>query len=276
MLGTKIHPFLVTRRQIHGGPADSEPAGELASSSSAAVSGALRSGALDLSLVRRAFAESSLARAGSSSELVASAHPVTLDRSAPASRHAVVAVIFKQGPRGVELLLIRRADNPRDPWSGHMALPGGHREPSDVDLVDTAVREVMEEVSVDLRGAHWLGRLPSVQPVARGRRFDLSIVPLVFALEGACRERPNPREVQAIVWARLAHLLSPAATSTFEYAERSLRYRLPAFDVDGHVVWGLTHRVLENLLAVLRPASRELENPEQPAPGAARRHGGRA
>ena len=48
--------------------------------------------------------------------------------------------------------------------------------------------------------------------------------------------------------ARIEHLLSPAARSVFEYELSDQRHRFPAFDVDGHRVWGLTFRILENLL----------------------------
>jgi 8-oxo-dGTP pyrophosphatase MutT (NUDIX family) len=44
-------------------------------------------------------------------------------------------------PREAELLLIRRAEHPSDPWSGHMALPGGRNDPQDTSLYETVVRE---------------------------------------------------------------------------------------------------------------------------------------
>ena len=61
---------------------------------------------------------------------------------APAGRHAVVAALLRQSPEGAEVLLIRRAEHELDPWSGHMALPGGHGDAQDDSLVATAVREV--------------------------------------------------------------------------------------------------------------------------------------
>ena len=57
-------------------------------------------------------------------------------------RRAAVALIFRAGESGMpELLFIRRADYPADPWSGQVAFPGGREESGDVNLANTAIRE---------------------------------------------------------------------------------------------------------------------------------------
>ena len=85
--------------------------------------------------------------------------------SLTSGRRAAVAALLAESPNGVELLLIRRAERASDPWSGHMALPGGHLDPSDADLRATAVRETREELGIDLeRDAQFLGRLQDFQP----------------------------------------------------------------------------------------------------------------
>ncbi len=180
----------------------------------------------------------------------------------PAGRHAVVAAILREGLDGAEVLLIRRAEDERDPWSGHMALPGGYGEARDADLVETAVREVGEEVGLDLaRSSQLLGRLPETRAVSQARPLDFGIFPLVFALEAAALPTPNPLEVQQIVWASIDHLLSPSAHGSYEYLSSAERHVLPAFDVNGQTVWGLTYRILRDLLGVLAaPADADLPN----------------
>ena len=78
------------------------------------------------------------------------------------------------------------------------------------------------------------------------------ILPLVFALGREIVLQPNPREVKSVLWAPLDQLLLPAAQTSILYPGPSSgpRPSLPAFDVQGHVVWGLTYRILQNLLAV--------------------------
>lgn len=173
--------------------------------------------------------------------------------------HAVVAAILRAGEHGTELLLIRRAQDERDPWSGHMALPGGHRSAQDPDLIHAAIRETSEEVGLDLtQHGELLGSLTRLQAIARGRQRDLQILPLVFALHGPSATSPDPREVDEVIWARLGLLASGAAETTFAYEHEGNTHALPAFDVDGRVVWGLTYRIVCDLLTVLgaaRPGS---------------------
>src|SRR4029450_1300778 len=85
-------------------------------------------------------------------------HEPALQPVAPA--RAAVAVVLRPGAAdSAELLLIERARKAGDPWSGHMALPGGRHDPEDVELRSTAERETLEEVGIDLRGGELLGQL---------------------------------------------------------------------------------------------------------------------
>jgi 8-oxo-dGTP pyrophosphatase MutT (NUDIX family) len=171
---------------------------------------------------------------------------------APAGRHAVVAAILRDSPEGAEVLLIRRAEHELDPWSGHMALPGGHVDASDASLVATAVREISEEVGLDLLGhAQLLGRLPELVATPA----QLTISPLVFALSAGHEPEANPAEVAEVVWTTLEHLRSPLAKSSYELSMRQQRHIFPAFDVRGRIVWGLTYRILGHLLTTLEPGS---------------------
>src|SRR5215510_10047679 len=126
---------------------------------------------LELELLRRVL----LARKGASDGLATPA----------AARSAAVAAVLRQGSRGPEVLLIKRAEHERDPWSGHMALPGGRRSPEDVNLIATAFRETEEEIAVPLaRVGHYLGALDEVAP-ASPTLPPIIIAPFVVAVPEA-------------------------------------------------------------------------------------------
>ncbi|WP_433926216.1 CoA pyrophosphatase [Sorangium cellulosum] len=154
-------------------------------------------------------------------------------------------------PGEAELLLIRRAEHPRDPWSGHMALPGGRRDAADSSLLDTAIRETREEVGIDL-AAHGalLGRLPDLPAVVRGRRVGLVISPFVFALRST-PELTLSDEVAEALWTPLGPLARGECASTYAYTHEGNVVHLPCLRVDERVVWGLTYRMLEQLFEVL-------------------------
>lgn len=173
-------------------------------------------------------------------------------QEAVAQRRAAVATILRDSPCGPEVLLIRRAEHPQDPWSGHMAFPGGREEPHDADLFATAVRETQEEVALDLRkSAELIGRLDDLPAIARGKRTGLVIAPFVFVLTEPAELRPN-YEVSAVVWAPVEPMLRGEQRSTIPYEFEGRRLDLPAYDVAGHKVWGLTYRMLEGLFALLK------------------------
>lgn len=160
-------------------------------------------------------------------------------------REAAVAVVLREHAGEAEVLLMKRADREGDPWSGHMAFPGGRRDPRDGTLLDTAIRETREEVGIDLaRDGRVLARLPDVPAMARGKRVGMTIAAFVFALERAVTPVPN-HEVAEVLWARLGPLARGEAASTYPYVWEGRALQLPALVVEERVVWGLTHQMLQ-------------------------------
>lgn len=151
------------------------------------------------------------------------------------------------------MLLIRRAANPRDPWSGHMAFPGGRREPHDLDLRHTAERETLEELGLPLeRVGRLAGQLDDVDAVAGGRNIGLVVRPHVYSLSEAPELRPNKAEVAEAIWAPLAPMMEGKLDTVRPYTFGGREVELPAYDLDGRLVWGLTYHMLQTLFSVCR------------------------
>lgn len=169
------------------------------------------------------------------------------------TRQAAVAVILRGRDDATDILFIRRAEKRGDPWSGHMAFPGGHMEASDADLRAAAEREAFEEIGLDLSTADYLGPLDHQRPMPRGHALDMLVAPHVFALDYHPECSPN-FEVEEVVWTSLGRLASNLCHDT-ETRPMSGRptvfngYRLER----GHFVWGLTYRILKSLFAALDP-----------------------
>lgn len=162
-------------------------------------------------------------------------------------RAAVAAILRERIPGAPEVLFIRRAEKPGDPWSGHMAFPGGKQEPSDPDLASTARRETFEEIGLPLEShGELLGELDDVPAYARGQITGMVVTPTVWLLRETPVLAPN-HEVDEIHWASLPVLMSGELDTTIDYPWQGQTLRLPGYRVGERVVWGLTHRMLSIL-----------------------------
>lgn len=164
-------------------------------------------------------------------------------------RLAAVAAVMRVVDGEAELLFIKRAEHEGDPWSGHMAFPGGRHEPDDEDLLHTAVRETLEELALDLRDGRVLGRLDDLAP--RSPMLPPIIIrPFVAVVAPDVTFVPS-EEVAATFWVPLAVLRHEDTRAEHVMTINGARARFPGFRVDEHIVWGLTERIVQQLLSLL-------------------------
>lgn len=157
-------------------------------------------------------------------------------------RQAAIALVLIERDAALDMLLIERAARSGDPWSGHMALPGGHVEAEDADLWATAERETLEEVGLDLRAkAERIGQLSDFAPV---RGVPIAVRPFVYLLD-TLPTLTLSVEVQRALWVPTAPLLAGQQRTTYALERGGQRFDFPAWDIDGRVVWGLTYRVVD-------------------------------
>jgi 8-oxo-dGTP pyrophosphatase MutT (NUDIX family) len=159
-------------------------------------------------------------------------------------RRAAVSAILRENDSRTEVLFIRRAERASDPWSGHMAFPGGRFDPRDPDVEQTAVRETLEEVGIDLRrDAELLGALDDVPAIVRGRAIGLVISPFVWRMERDVTLTLN-HEVNEALWTPIDPLFRGDRATTIDYPWEGQTLHFPGYDVEGRVVWGLTYQML--------------------------------
>lgn len=164
------------------------------------------------------------------------------------ARYAAIALVVRPATTGPELLMIKRADAPGDPWSGHIACPGGRMDPGDADLAATAVRETREETGLDIAAdGALLGALDDLSP--RTPRLPPIIIRPFVGVVGRHVEIRANREVAAAFWVPLSAIRERASwglgTVIVRDAEEA---RVPTFRHGDHTVWGLTERALRDFL----------------------------
>ncbi|RLG51551.1 MAG: coenzyme A pyrophosphatase [Thermoproteota archaeon] len=142
---------------------------------------------------------------------------------------AAVSVVWRLSDLSV--LLVKRAEADEDPWAGQIALPGGLWEPCDASLADTAAREALEEVQLDIRRSCWL--LGWLEPESPRNKPELKVYPLVCLLEDEQAEPKPGTEVSEVFWAPMPELVSSWSSELGG-----------CFKWRGKVVWGLTYRIL--------------------------------
>ena len=169
------------------------------------------------------------------------------------TRQAAVAVILRDSGEQTEALFILRAIKQGDPWSGHMAFPGGHREDQDKSLRETAARETMEEIGLDLSHAAFLGELDAVRANPNRTKIDIVVTPFFCVLrQQDVSFNPN-HEVADVLWGSLNEMYSGSSFTTCLFEVRGEKQTFPGYDVAGQIVWGLTYRILDSFFTMMDP-----------------------
>lgn len=169
---------------------------------------------------------------------------------------AVLVPLYEQDGEA-HLVFTRRAWNLRS-HRGEVSFPGGRRDPTDIDLVATALREAHEEIALDPDEVEVVGELDRLTTVSS----PSLIVPYVGCLRGRPALVPAEVEVDAVLHVGIGELLDPAI-----YREEvwPLRPEVPIifFELERDTLWGATARMVRNLLELVtgvegeRPASSE-------------------
>mgnify|MGYP003842875349 CR=1 FL=1 len=175
----------------------------------------------------------------------------------PLMKRSAVAMVLQVRQGELNILMIKRAEREGDPWSGHMAFPGGRHEDYDRNGLATAKREMHEEVGFDidqLEGAHTpgqvIGRLSDFSTRQRAIPIDMVVSPYVFLVE----KRPHLTinyEVADTVWIPLSYFADLRNRSSLQYSIAGKTVSLPCFRYsEEKVVWGMTLKMIDELLLI--------------------------
>jgi 8-oxo-dGTP pyrophosphatase MutT (NUDIX family) len=181
-------------------------------------------------------------------ELLAMCNSNTVPDTGDRTR-ASVAMILHQGEADVEILFIERSSHILDPWSGHIAFPGGKLEGGELEC-QAALRETREEIGIDLVEGRYLGRLSDVT----GANLPVRVSCYLFSID---RLRCCPvlnEEVRDIFWVALSDLLDSERHLQSRVAFGEKHFEVPAIKLpveNKPVLWGITYRLVMQFLTLL-------------------------
>ncbi len=159
-------------------------------------------------------------------------------------RRAAVLISLLEKEGEPHLLLTLRSNDVAT-HKGQISFPGGMCDEDDESLRSTAVRETSEELGIEEKHVQVFGRFHDCLSVN-----NVLVTPFVGFLDAEARLAPNPREVQEIIVAPVSFFQSTTPRS--EVRERNgRRMRLYFYDFGPHVVWGLTARIIKELVSLL-------------------------
>jgi 8-oxo-dGTP pyrophosphatase MutT (NUDIX family) len=153
---------------------------------------------------------------------------------------AAVALPLRDVDGDLKLLVVKRVENPKDPWSGQMALPGGRRETKDKNLRETAIRETFEETGIDLlHDARFLGVLEVVRSAVRP---GMTVLPFVVLIGYEPEIRLSREELEHYIWVTPRQLIENRGSTRFSFGT------FPAYVIGNNVIWGLTYMIVTRFL----------------------------
>ena len=173
--------------------------------------------------------------------------PVSKEANLP---RAAVAMIIKPEPVNNDLLilLIKRNNREGDPWSGHMALPGGRYAETDHNLLSTVTREVMEETGLDIRELSVLGTLDEIVPGSSIVRVTPYV--LLAHMSQDLSVRIDPKEIKDYVWAPISFFLNRKNRASYTVQRLNQKLEVPSYTLgNDKIVWGMTLRIIDDLIS---------------------------
>jgi 8-oxo-dGTP pyrophosphatase MutT (NUDIX family) len=162
----------------------------------------------------------------------------------PDRDRAAVALVLAGRESDLQLCFIRRVEKKNDPWSGHMAFPGGRASPGDASAQAVAERETREEVALDLHDSHRIGSLSELPVRLGGVETSMVLSSFVYYVGAALPPLAPNEEVAEVYWVSLAHLWDQRNATHLTLTRNGEALVFPAIRLGEHLIWGLTLRVL--------------------------------
>ncbi|MFT6430657.1 MAG: 8-oxo-dGTP pyrophosphatase MutT (NUDIX family) [Halopseudomonas sp.] len=140
--------------------------------------------------------------------------------------------------------------------SGEVAFPGGRRDPGDVDLQYTALRETHEEIGLLPELVDVLGPLGSLVS-----RYGIKVTPFVGIVPDVFDLVPNSGEIETVFRVPVSFFLEDRREMTHRIDYEGRSWYVPSYRYEGHKIWGLTALMLVEFVNLAFDAEIQLHTP---------------
>ncbi len=159
---------------------------------------------------------------------------------------AVLAPLYARDGKPHLLFTLRAAG--LSSHSGEISFPGGSRDPGDVSLAHTALRESQEELGLPPTSVALLGAMPPAYTAVS----NFLVTPYVGWLgEGLPPLRPQESEVAEVIEAPISALDDHLIYHEEMWSRGGEVHAVHFYDFGPYRIWGFTGRLLHQLLALL-------------------------
>jgi len=171
--------------------------------------------------------------------------------TAPPLVRAGVLIPMVTRDNGINLLFTRRTDTVLT-HKGQISFPGGQREDSDGETLETALRESYEEIGLEPSRVTVLGELDDVFTAVS----SFVITPVVGLVEGGVDDLVlAPDEVKSLLLAPVTQLLDPAVHTMETRRFEGQQVRIHYYTIGDDVIWGATGRIVYQFLKAWEEAA---------------------
>ena len=165
-----------------------------------------------------------------------------------AKKAGVLALFYPNVNKKTTLVLILR-NTYNGVHSAQIGFPGGKLEDQDKSLQDAAVRETFEEVGVPIHNINVVKQLSEVYIPPS----NFYVQPFIGISQNTPSFIKQEDEVEAIIEVELQHFLDDKCVITkMVSTSYSIDVEVPAFKLNGHVVWGATAMMLSEIKDILK------------------------
>ena len=150
--------------------------------------------------------------------------------------------------KSISLVFIRRSEKLAN-HPGNIAFPGGHKDPEDANLIETAMREAHEEIALDRNNIEIIGMLDDEETITSNY-----VITPVLAFINQRKFKAQENEVSEILTVPLEHLLDPENNKPASYEYEGRQYNFTDYFFENDKIWGATSRILTKLLQLIKDA----------------------